>query len=145
MTHQLIKTLIGLCFFLGLVDATDIFLWGDDSPPTIVLKGILESKSEWGPPGFGETPRLDSRVSIFVLKLDKPRTARELGLQSDKKDGEIYKEIQLWCDSALFPRCQEALRKSKGRRIAIGGQAAFAVEPTDYSPVTLRVHLVTDR
>lgn len=113
-----------------------------DSPPMVALSGVLKSKVEWGPPGFGETPKIDSKVRIFVLKLREPRSAKQLSLSRDKK-GEEFREIQLWCDSNAFPKCKSRLRESVGHRITVVGQAARGAEPTDYLPVTLRVSLIT--
>lgn len=39
---------------------------------TFRLTGKLETKNEFGPPGFGETPRKDQRVEIVFLRLAKP-------------------------------------------------------------------------
>lgn len=50
------------------------------SAPIVALEGTIKSRRVWGPRGFGETPKQDSRTTIYLLKLKKPKTAVELSL-----------------------------------------------------------------
>jgi hypothetical protein len=117
----------------------------EQSQKMVVLTGALRSRTEWGPPGFGETPKVDGKVSIFVLKLLKPQTPAQLSLPPVKKEERHFSEVQLWCDSAAFPRCDELLKKAVGHRITVSGEATRATEPTDYLPVVIHVHLITNQ
>jgi hypothetical protein len=142
---QAATALVTLVLWLGFASTISASA-GDDSPPMVVLTGVLRSKSEWGPPGFGETPTLDSKVVIFALKLLEPRTATQLSLKEGRKKGqETFSEIQLWCDATAFPRCESLLKKSVGHRVTVSGEASRAVEPTDYLPVTLHVRLIANQ
>jgi hypothetical protein len=140
---QTMMGLVTLLLWLGFAGTIGASSSNEVSPSVIVLTGILKSRTEWGPPGWGETTKLDSKFAIFVLQLREPRTTRQLYLPDDGKDGEKrFAEIQLWCDNTAFPQCEAALKKSLGHRITVSGQAAYAIEPADYLPVTLRVRLI---
>jgi hypothetical protein len=111
------------------------------SAPIVALEGTIRSRRVWGPPGFGETPKQDSRTTIYVLKLKKPKRAAELSLRapSSREPAKKYSEIQLFCDSVKFPRCEAAVRSSVGHEVTVSGKVDFAVEPTDYVPITMEV------
>ncbi len=107
----------------------------------VALEGTIKSRRVWGPPGFGETPRQDSRTTIFLLKLKKPKTAAELSLSTGSNEGPArkYSEVQLFCDSVKFPRCTAVVHSSVGHEVTVSGRVDFAVEPTDYVPITMEV------
>jgi hypothetical protein len=109
--------------------------------PMVALEGTIKSRRVWGPPGFGETPKRDSRTTIYVLKLKKPRTAAELPLdmRSNREPARKYSEVQLFCDPVKFARCEAAVRSSVGREVTVSGRVDFAVEPTDYVSITMEV------
>jgi hypothetical protein len=141
-----VRILLTVAVFLGLEGTFRAAPFDSDSPPAVVLTGVLKSRTEWGPPGFGETPKVDSKTVIFVLRLRKPQPPKQLSLPEGKKKlEETISEIQLWCDSAAFSGCESLLKKSVGHRITVAGQAAWAVEPTDYLPVTFHVRLITNQ
>lgn len=114
------------------------------SAHVVVLEGTIKSRRVWGPPGFGETPKQDTRTTIYVLKLKKPKKAAELslGAPSNEKPPKEYSEVQLFCDSIKFPRCAAAVHSSVGREVTVSGRVDFAVEPTDYVPITMEVLLI---
>lgn len=134
---------VWLCLFFSATPAITVTA-SEQSPKMVILTGTLRSKTEWGPPGYGETPKVDGKVAIFVLKLSKPETALQLSIPPGEKEERCFSEVQLWCDSAAFPRCDALLKKSVGRRITVSGQAARATEPTDYLPVVIHVHLIAN-
>jgi hypothetical protein len=137
-TYWVATSLLAAFGWLGAVGAASA------STAPVVLKGVLKSRTEYGPPGFGENPKIDGEVVIFVLRLRKPLTAKQLLLPDDvNAAGETFSEIQLSCDSVAFPQCQSLLKRSVGHQITASGQAMRATAPTDYLPVTLHVHLVT--
>lgn len=135
---------VWLCLGLGLSSASSAA--PDDGPSKmVVLTGILRSRMEKGPPGYGETPKLDRKVVIFVLRLPKPQSAAQLSLpRGGKLEGMQISEVQLWCDSTVFPSCNSVLKKSIGHRITVSGQATPAAEPADYLQVVFHVHLITN-
>lgn len=110
--------------------------------PMMVLDGIVSSRQQWGPPGFGETPAVDQKVRIFVLKLHRSKSAKELSLPSTEKLGRRFGEIQLSCDTSAFPSCRRLLEGSVGHRVTVSGELARAVNPTDYLPIGMTVRLI---
>jgi len=113
---------------------------GDD---LVALTGIVRSRTEWGPPGFGETPKADAKVVIFTLKLSAPRTGKQLSLPEE--GGKQFTELQLRCDSTTFPNCESALKKSVGQKVKVSGLVESAAAPTDYLPVILRVRSIANQ
>ncbi len=111
------------------------------SAPMVALEGTIRSRRVWGAPGFGETPKQDSRTTIYLLRLKKPKTAGglSLGAPSNREAAREYSEVQLFCDSTKFPRCAATVHSSVGRRVTVSGKVDFAVEPTDYVPITMEV------
>ncbi len=123
----------------------------EDSAASVQLAGILQSKTELGPPGFGETPKVDSRVKVFVLKLEEPLTQEQLSLQPAKSGRgtsdlpKRFDEVQLRCaDSAVGFPCEATLKKLVGHRIRVRGDADWAVYPTDFLPVILSVRSIRE-
>jgi hypothetical protein len=41
-------------------------------PAIVELSGTIVKETKYGPPNFGETPKLDRKEKIFVLRLDSP-------------------------------------------------------------------------
>lgn len=111
-------------------------------PPVIVLDGIVSSRQQWGPPGFGETPKVDQKVRVFVLKLRKPKAAKELSLDSGGRPGTRFAEIQLSCDTDAFPSCRQRLAESVGHHVTVSGELAYAANPSDFLPVGMTVRLI---
>jgi hypothetical protein len=117
----------------------------DERPKTVVLTGVVKLKTEWGPPGFGQTPKIDSKVVIYILRLAESRTAKQLSLEPvSKGEEERVSEIQLWCESTVFPKCESRLKGSIGHRITVAGQVGRPIEALDYLPVILHVRLISD-
>lgn len=132
-------------FILALVYAATwlwpsafLFAQQNQSPAqTVVLEGVVKSRKEYGPPGYGETPRTDPKVTIFVLRLTKATGYRQLGLPPDKeRGGRLVSEVQLICHADA---CELQLRNSVGRRVTVRGEADQAAEPGAYLPVVFWV------
>jgi hypothetical protein len=72
-----LKKLILCLFFCGVFAASGnsmsetknkhVFRFKD---PVVVLEGLMTTRLEFGPPGFGEDPAHDAKEKIFILKLD---------------------------------------------------------------------------
>lgn len=115
---------------------------GEQISPTIVLEGIVRSQQEWGPPGFGENPKVDQKIQIFVLELRSRKTAQELSLNPDGHPNRRFAKIQISCDDDAFPSCHRLLTESIGHHVIISGEVAYAINPTDYFPVVMTVRLI---
>ena len=112
----------------------------------LTLEGRVSSRKTWGPPGFGETPKVDSRLVIYVLKLGEAKTPKQLSLSENSRElRQDVSEVQLRCDSKALPRCESLLKQSLGRRVTVVGEITEAATPTDFLPVTMFVRLIEKR
>ena len=41
-------------------------------PTPVLLTGIVEQEHHLGPPGYGESPQIDEKLTIYVLRLARP-------------------------------------------------------------------------
>lgn len=99
---------------------------------SLALKGTLLRRHFPGAPGFGETPKIDGRVTVYILKLNRPIGRGAVpGLNLDKK---LVSELQIVCSSLVVPNCQILLKKLVGEEIAISGHITEAIEPNEFLP-----------
>lgn len=109
----------------------------------LVLSGLLQSRGMWGPPGFGETRKVDVRTVIYVLRLSSGKSSSELQLPSEAEYGKSkFREVQVKCEVERFPQCYEILKKNIGKRLTLVGETSYSVYPTDYLPVNITVRLI---
>jgi hypothetical protein len=107
----------------------------------VTVSGRLRSKVVFGPPGFGETPRVDSKVKIYYVELRPALTPKQLALPSsngDQKVQKTYAYLQLWCGND-FASCETFLQRNKNRSVLVSGITSYALEANDRYPVTMTV------
>jgi hypothetical protein len=106
----------------------------------VVLEGRLMRKLVYGPPGFGETPRVDSKITVYYVALKVPMTPQQLKLSSSLKHPGTrnYEQVQLYCGNT-FTTCNEFLRSHMNHSVLVRGTIAYALEPNDVYPVTMTV------
>ncbi len=61
-------------------------------PHKVVLRGRLATKTFFGPPGYGENPKTDSKEEEFILALDEPVDV--IGNASDPINSETVKDVK---------------------------------------------------
>lgn len=90
----------GLIFVLVAVSCTEEKKapgkWFKYGPPAIELTGVIVKETVYGPPNYGEDPKTDLKIQIYVLKL--PDAINVEGDQRDKFNADTYTgvtEIQL--------------------------------------------------
>jgi hypothetical protein len=107
---------------------------------TVVIEGRLKHKQVYGPPGFGETPHLDSKFTVYYVDLRRAMSPEQLRLPLTAKPSgaKTYSEVQLYCGND-FAGCDEFLRKHVNRNVLVSGSTAYALEPNDVYPVTMTV------
>lgn len=69
------------------------------STQTVTLKGRAETRTFYGPPGYGETPATDSRETVWVLFLKKPLGMVIPALSASRYSDEIT--LQLIVDGTM--------------------------------------------
>lgn len=115
------------------------------SPNLTGLTGILRKEHRFGPPGFGENPKTDPRVSIVVLKLDRPITAVPDPKANTKDELDTsrisnIKAVQLWFSGdAVTPPLEVFARRHIGQRVRVEGVIDEAVAPMEFTTLILTV------
>jgi hypothetical protein len=139
--NVLTRALLGCLVYCGYSFSQPVSAKSERS--MVTLTGRVEKRREWGPPGFGETPKRDTRIVIYLLKLKMSRTARDLALPPDGTHlDDSYREVQLRCDSTVFPQCELILKSLQGRQVTVVGEPGYAIHPTDYVPIVVQVRLI---
>jgi hypothetical protein len=150
---QAIKYLMMLVLWLGFASVVNAQSSKEKSSSIVVLTGILRSETKYGPPGWGETPKIDPKFKIYVLKFQEPLTAKQLSLHAESgedlgndetKGKDKYAEIQLWCTSEV-PQCEDVLKKAVGHKITVSGEAVRCAEPANFLPASMDILSITDQ
>jgi hypothetical protein len=81
---------------------------------TVRLTGTVTYRMFYGAPNYGETPKIDRRVRVPILRLERPLTPCELTEfdRDGRKLGEPVREVQIDAWPAKF--------KSGARRTFVG-------------------------
>ena len=87
----------------------------------VVIEGRLRHKQVYGPPGWGETPRLDSKFTVYYLELRQAMSPQQLKLPPSKHADNSYSQVQLYCE---FEGCDEFMRKHSNHIVLASGSAA---------------------
>lgn len=116
-------------------------------PASTTLRGELRKENRFGPPGFGETPKTDAKVSIIVLVLKSPVTAvPSAGADADKTSNldtvEGVSEIQLFFEGDDGPRLKARVEKMIGKAVTITGTLNEAIAAMDFTKLTMTVTAV---
>lgn len=88
--------------------------------PGVRLEGTLVRRWFYGPPGFGETPKLDAREEVFVLQLAHPiKLVAPPNPTKDETCGDELShitQVQVWAFHE-----QKEIRENVGKVVAITG------------------------
>lgn len=100
-------------------------------PEKSVVSGIVVHLQKYGPPNYGETPKLDSVVTVPVLKTDKAmRVCAKTGDGVNTEDYSNIQSIQIVTRHA-FPR------SFYGSRVKVTGSLFSAQSGHHYTPVLI--------
>ena len=105
------------------------------------LTGQLHLISDYGPPGFGETPKIDSRVHYLVL-YTKDQVALPCGpndLPTDSAVCPTTKKVQLVFDLGVDPRAQVKASRFAGKRVTVRGTLQHASTAAESTPIVIWV------
>lgn len=109
--------------------------------PNTTLTGHLRRSWEYGPPGFGETPKTDPKVFFVYVALDRPiEVSPRVGVSKDDPDAQTEKnvrKIRLWCFKR--PGCKLLLHTHATCSVTLTGQLHHGVAPLDFYDVTMDV------
>ncbi len=111
------------------------------SNDVLALTGQLHLISAYGPPGFGETPKIDSRVHYLVL-YTKDQVSLPCGpndLPTDSTVCPTTKKLQLVFDLGVDPRAQVKASRFIGRRVTVRGTLQHASTAAESTPIVIWV------
>lgn len=138
MTKHVIKTLVFLIF---LQSSCSKPMEGYPFEPKVVeLEGVLEQEHRHGAPNYGETPDIDERLIIYVLRLKAPIIVGTQDTLSELNDTVVtdVDEVQV---VFLNGRPQTDLF---GKHVMIRGVLAKSMWGREFYPVVFRVSPIED-
>jgi hypothetical protein len=102
---------------------------------TVTLTGVLTKRPEWGPPGFGENPKTDSRWVAWILKLDYATPIALMDYQAPKKIEKLITVREVQARGVLeYPGGYGEL---VNQHVAIVGNIRRAEIATDVTDITM--------
>lgn len=111
---------------------------GDCLPPwpaAVRLSGVVKTETRLGPPGYGETPSRDKKVTIFVLHLSTP-----VDVCADTTSGVLHPALDRVAAMQLTGRLDPVeLKKEDGLRLSVDGTLHRQTWGTDFTEVIVRV------
>jgi hypothetical protein len=139
------RSIFGFLVIFGAGFGSSIQTLGADVPASrlVTLSGTVIERQTYGPPGFGETPATDSKVTYYAIELAEPLTRKQLLLKSSQSDSnKQYIVLQLYCEDSRFPKCESAISSLAGRKATIVGEVNDAQYPLDFLPTVVTVRLI---
>jgi hypothetical protein len=146
MKLSLLRALACLALWAGVgAQAGTIRKWcgdpllahGDEeqSGQIVSLSGILVTKPERGPPGWGETPKIDSRWTAWFIKLDyaTPMIVPNLDSPASGLRTKIEYEIQV---RGKF-EFDGTYKNLKGKHVLVTGPLGQGAEPSNLGDAQL--------
>lgn len=104
-------------------------------PAQVRLSGVVREEQRYGPPGYGETPTKDERVSVLVMQLAKP-----IDVCADTTPGDAHPVITgvrvLQLTGKLDPA---SVRRLAGSTLHVFGTLQRRAWGSDYTDVLIRV------
>lgn len=104
----------------------------DESSP-VTLVGHIVEVFVYGPPGFGEYPKTDSKGGMIVLMLDKPITVR------DEQSGKAIETDELQMSGSISGKMSSFRVPGK---VAISGRLFFAMTGGQQTQVLISVRKI---
>lgn len=108
-------------------------------PNKTILHGILRQQNHFGAPGFGETPKVDAKVTIYVIELDTPITVLPDLTDKDTPNSDPSHHVRLV--QLFWDHDTEKLKPISllGKHISVTGTLDEQIAPGQYTNVTMSV------
>jgi hypothetical protein len=117
---------------------------GDCLPPwpaTVRLSGVVNTETRLGPPGYGETPSRDKKITIFVLHL-----STAVDVCPDTTSGVLHPALDGVVAMQLTGRLDPvAMKRENGLRLTVDGTLHRQTWGTDFTEVLVRVDSILGR
>ena len=104
-------------------------------PEKVALTGRVVSRTFYGPPGYGENPKTDSRESQYILLLDRPIDV--LGSPDDEAERGVKQITLVVSDFKATP-----VRPWLHQRVVIEGTLFHAITGHHHTRVLIEVSTV---
>lgn len=106
--------------------------------PDATVRGKVHLRTFYGPPGYGETPRIDRRETQAFLFLSSPICVEASGA-ADEPEEHAQAEI------TLVPLHGENLKAYQARSISATGRLFHAISGHHHTPVLIEITSVEPR
>ena len=130
-TPQLLVVLVGLA---GSV-ASAACLHYEGKP--VVLSGVLITRTFYGPPSYGETPKGDARETQALLRLDKPICVEN----TPGKANAVYDRADQQKTITLIPNWK-SVKPYLRRRVEVSGLLSGALAGHHHTAVLMEVRTI---
>lgn len=115
---------------------TSVKKWLCYEPCVVQLTGKLTKRMKYGQPNYGENPKTDARVKIYVLLLEKPVNVK--GDPSNDLDSDTFKDIK--AIQLAFDPSKIKLSGYVGKQVTVKGTLFEAETGHHYTKVLMMVH-----
>jgi hypothetical protein len=105
------------------------------------IEGALYVVNTFGPPGFGETPKMDSKVQYLELRTQSP-VSTPCGPDDLAPDDTVCptsSKIQLHFDIGINPKSEIKAGRLVGKHVFVTGHLEHWSTSGDYTPIVMWV------
>jgi len=107
----------------------------------ITMTGALRQLHGYGPPGWGETRKIDSRFTYLVIKLAKPVN---IPCTSERPEWKLVecrstKELELFFSSDSADELELKAKKLIGRKVLVTGMLQRQIAPAEMTAIYIEV------
>ena len=104
------------------------------------LVGMVMRQQRFGPPGYGETPKEDERITIYLLRLGRPFDVCALDVHANLSDT-IHHVIAMELTGKVDP---DRLTRAIGRTLTVYGTLDYQSGSHDFTEVIIRVDSIPE-
>jgi hypothetical protein len=124
---------------LSYTVATATCLHYDGDP--VVLKGVVISRTSYGPPGFGEDPVHDDHETQALLRLDAPLCVDATAAGAETPYDRAENQVEI----TLVPMPHQSLKSYVGRRVTVTGTLFGAHTGHHHTDVLMEIRHIVSR
>jgi hypothetical protein len=130
-----------------LVVATCVFITGTAraseecltyEPQVVVLEGKVVTRTFFGPPGYGETPKIDTREKQALLLLKSKICIAE---GSDENQPAEINQSKI----TLVPTSIKSFTPYTGKRVTVKGEIFHAISGHHHTPILMSVQTIENQ
>jgi hypothetical protein len=134
---------ISLCAFE--IARAQVMMEPADRPVT--LTGVIRELHAYGPPGWGETKKIDQRFIYLVM--DLPRQINIPCAQGRSESASIEcrstRQLELFFSSNSADELELTAKKMRGRRVTLTGTLQRQIAPAEMTAIYIEVTAIENR